>query len=58
MLRVLDETQFVHFYREAFGLGVKDRCVHCEGALMAKFFFVTDPDGDKIEDLQRQGGFA
>ena len=38
MLRVLDETQFVHFYREAFGLGVKDRYVDREGALMAKFF--------------------
>ncbi len=29
-----------------------------EGALMAKFFFVTDPDGYKIEVLQRHGRFT
>jgi lactoylglutathione lyase len=28
-----------------------------EGALMAKFFFVQDPDGYKIEVLQRQGRY-
>jgi lactoylglutathione lyase len=31
---------------------------HREGALMAKFFFVTDPDGYKIEVLQRHGRFT
>jgi lactoylglutathione lyase len=28
-----------------------------EGALLAKFFFVTDPDGYKIEVLQRYGRY-
>ena len=28
---------------------------HRDGALMAKFFFVADPDGYKIEVLQRHG---
>ncbi|CAN5398702.1 VOC family protein [soil metagenome] len=31
---------------------------HREGALMAKFFFVTDPDGYKIEVLQRHGWYT
>jgi lactoylglutathione lyase len=30
---------------------------HREGALMAKFFFVTDPDGYRIEVLQRHGRY-
>lgn len=30
---------------------------HRDGGLMAKFFFVTDPDGYKIEMLQRHGRY-
>jgi lactoylglutathione lyase len=30
---------------------------HREGALMAKFFFVQDPDGYKIEVLQKHGRY-
>jgi lactoylglutathione lyase len=30
---------------------------HREGALMAKFFFVTDPGGYRIEVLQRHGRY-
>ena len=30
---------------------------HREGALMAKFFFVSDPDGYRIEVLQRHGRY-
>lgn len=30
---------------------------HRDGALMAKFFFVTDPDGYRIEVLQRHGRY-
>jgi len=30
---------------------------HREGALMARFFFITDPDGYKIEVLQRHGRY-
>lgn len=29
-----------------------------DGALLARFFFVADPDGYKIEVLQRQGRFS
>lgn len=31
---------------------------HREGRLMAKFFFVQDPDGYKIEVLQRHGRYV
>jgi lactoylglutathione lyase len=31
---------------------------HREGGLMAKFFFVTDPDGYRIEVLQRHGRYG
>lgn len=30
---------------------------HREGALMARFFFVTDPDGYRIEVLERHGRY-
>jgi lactoylglutathione lyase len=30
---------------------------HREGALMARFFFVTDPDGYRIEVLQKHGRY-
>jgi lactoylglutathione lyase len=30
---------------------------HREGALMARFFFVNDPDGYRIEVLQRHGRY-
>lgn len=123
MIRVLDETRSVDFYRRAFGLEVADRfefdgftlvylrnretdfeveltvnhgrtepyqlgdgyghiafCVddidaeharfererlgpkpvkefHRDGALLARFFFVEDPDGYKIEVLQKHGRY-
>lgn len=123
MIRVLDETRSVDFYRSAFGLEVADRLdfetftlvylsnaespfeleltinkgraepyqlgdgyghlavavddldgerarvnalglepgkiveFHREGSLLARFFFITDPDGYKIEVLQRHGRF-
>ena len=31
---------------------------HRDGALMAKFFFVQDPDGYKIEVLQKHGRYV
>ncbi len=31
---------------------------HREGALMARFFFIQDPDGYQIEVLQRHGRFG
>jgi lactoylglutathione lyase len=123
MIRVLDETRAVNFYRRAFGLKVADRYAfdgftlvylrnaeadfeveltinhgrtepydlgdgyghvavavddldaeHArftaeklapapikefsrDGALMARFFFVQDPDGYKIEVLQKHGRY-
>jgi lactoylglutathione lyase len=123
MIRVLDETRSVDFYRRAFGLQIADRFrfdgftlvylggpesdfeleltinhdrttpyslgdgyghiafvvddvdrehagfvreelnpgalkeLHRDGALMAKFFFVTDPDGYSIEILQKHGRY-
>ncbi|MER8436109.1 VOC family protein [Mesorhizobium sp. M1312] len=123
MIRVLDETRSVDFYRKAFGLDVAERLdfetftlvylsnaeagfeveltvnksrqepyalgdgyghlavsvadldsehdrlgalglspkkiveFNRDGALLARFFFIEDPDGYKIEVLQRQGRF-
>jgi lactoylglutathione lyase len=123
MIRVIDETQSVDFYRRAFGLNTADRFVfdgftlvylrnaeadfeveltinhgrtdpythgdgyghvafavddldathrhfeaeklapnpikefHRDGKLMARFFFVQDPDGYKIEVLQKHGRY-
>ena len=123
MVRVLDETRAVDFYRRAFGLEIADRFefdgfmlvylrnpendfeveltinhgrtepythgtgyghvalavdnleaehkrftdlgfspnpikeFHRDGKLMAKFFFVQDPDGYKIEVLQKHGRY-
>jgi lactoylglutathione lyase len=31
---------------------------HRDGALMARFFFIEDPDGYKIEVLQRHGRYG
>jgi lactoylglutathione lyase len=40
------------------GLNPADiKAFHREGALMARFFFVQDPDGYKIEVLQRHGRY-
>lgn len=43
------------------GAGVAVQAIkefHREGSLMARFFFVADPDGYKIEVLQRHGRFG
>ncbi|SMF75467.1 lactoylglutathione lyase [Tistlia consotensis] len=42
------------------GLGLEPKEVkefHRDGALMARFFFVQDPDGYKIEVLERHGRY-
>jgi lactoylglutathione lyase len=47
-----------HARFEAAGLNPKPiKEFHRERALMAKFFFVEDPDGYKIEVLQRHGRY-
>ena len=48
-------------HRRVAGLGFNPTPVkefHRDGALMAKFFFVQDPDGYKIEVLQRHGRYT
>lgn len=55
---VVPDVQAEHARFEAEGLQpepVKE--FHREGALMARFFFVTDPDGYRIEVLQRHGRY-
>ena len=55
----VSDIEFEHRRFEKLGFNpnpIKE--FHREGALMAKFFFVTDPDGYKIEVLQRHGRFT
>ena len=55
----VDDVDAEHGRFEELGLNptpVKE--FHRDGALMAKFFFVQDPDGYKIEVLQRHGRYT
>ena len=55
---VVDDLEAEH--RRFESLGFKPNPVkefHRDGALLAKFFFVQDPDGYKIEVLQRHGRY-
>jgi lactoylglutathione lyase len=48
-----------HANAVAHGLNPTDvKEFHRDGALMAKFFFLQDPDGYKIEVLQRHGRYT
>lgn len=50
------DAEHKRFEREGLSpLPIKE--FHREGALMARFFFVQDPDGYKIEVLQKHGRF-
>ena len=50
------EAEHARFVRENLNpLPIKE--FHREGALMAKFFFVQDPDGYRIEMLQQHGRY-
>lgn len=67
MVTVLAEAISVDFHDKAFGLKVAGRFeklglepnpikeFHRDGAPMARFFLVQDPDGHQIEMLQRHG---
>jgi lactoylglutathione lyase len=47
-------------HRRFQALGLQPAAIqdcHRDGALMARFFFVQDPDGYKIEVLQRHGRY-
>ena len=54
----VDDLDGAHARMEAAGISplpIKE--FHREGALMARFFFIQDPDGYKIEVLQRHGRY-
>lgn len=55
---VVDDLDAEHARFESEGLKpnpVKE--FHRDGALLARFFFVTDPDGYRIEVLQKHGHY-
>jgi lactoylglutathione lyase len=54
----VDDLEAEHARMKQFGFGPADiKEFRREGALMAKFFFVQDPDGYKIEVLQKHGRY-
>jgi lactoylglutathione lyase len=54
----VDDVESEHGRMSELGLEPNDvKEFHRDGALMAKFFFVQDPDGYKIEVLQKHGRF-
>jgi len=55
----VDNVDEQHAAARAHGLGPTDvKEFHRDGALMAKFFFLQDPDGYKVEVLQRHGRYT
>ena len=59
MIRVLDESRAVDFRRTAFGvddLGAEHARLVASG--LARLFFVSGSDGDRIEVLQEQGRYC
>ncbi|MGD1876105.1 MAG: VOC family protein [Kiloniellaceae bacterium] len=55
---VVDDLEAEHARFEAEGLEPQKLVTFRDGdALIARFFFVTDPDGYKIEVLQRHGHY-
>jgi lactoylglutathione lyase len=55
---VVDDLEAEHARFKAAGFTPRDIVeFKRDGALLAKFFFVQDPDGYKIEMLQRYGRF-
>ena len=56
---VVDDAQAEHDRIEAEGFPVTDlKELKHEGRALATFFFATDPDGYKIEVIQKGGRFA
>lgn len=54
----VDDLEAEHARIKGLGFAPNDiKEFHREGALMAKFFFVQDPDGYKIEVLQKHGRY-
>lgn len=54
----VDDLEGEHIRMREAGLAPADiKEFHRDGALLARFFFMTDPDGYKIEVLQRHGRY-
>ena len=54
----VDDCQSEHRRFQDLGLNPNDvKEFHRDGSLMARFFFVQDPDGYKIEVLERHGRY-
>jgi len=54
----VDDVKAEHARFQKAGLNPNDvKEFHRDGALMARFFFVQDPDGYKIEVLERHGRY-
>jgi len=54
----VEDLKGEHARFEALGLAPEPiKEFYREGSLMARFFFVTDPDGYRIEMLQRHGRY-
>jgi lactoylglutathione lyase len=54
----VDDLDAEHRRISALGFAPKDiKEFHREGALMARFFFLEDPDGYRIEILQKHGRY-
>lgn len=54
----VDDLDAEHARFKAKGLNPRDiKEFHRDGRLMARFFFVEDPDGYKIEVLQKHGRY-
>ncbi|MEI2386725.1 VOC family protein [Breoghania sp. JC706] len=54
----VEDLDAEHTRFQTAGLTPKDiKEFHRDGALMARFFFVEDPDGYKIEVLQKHGRY-
>ena len=55
---VVDDLDSEHARFEELGLAANPiKEFHRDGSLMARFFFAQDPDGYKIEMLQRHGRY-
>ena len=54
----VDDLDGLHARLSAAGIGPQPiKEFHRDGGLMARFFFIQDPDGYKIEVLQRHGRY-
>lgn len=57
MAVVVDDLESEHARLSGMGLPVQDIVEFKDENLPAKFFFITDPDGYKIELIQKMGRF-